>query len=445
MTSCQNPDGGFGETAAAFCDEAAAGQGPSMAAVTGFVLAALVDSGAGSGHAARRAARFLIDTQQRDGRWDDGGWVNPYVPPDTFYRYAWPSQCTPLSAGESAMTAAFDPAWRRVGDAAIDPMVASLRLGPDVARWLPLSGRNADRFAAAVPRALRTTLEQTATLPPHACLATLARAQAWADAQLPLLSVSLLAGSLPLLFSGAKGAAVLHATRRMLDDVDRRVNETGRFVLRVVEPGGFGPSGQAVRACQTARVIHALVRRRGAGGEAVPINQQDLLGTLLAFSVVAFRCMKRLAARTSARDANDWWHLWSVAGVLLGIDRRLIPSSYLEAEQALELFVGEMAAPSDHARELTAALVDGMARHLRCDRDTPARLVRYLLGEHLADIVGVPALKPARGLFDAQALVRHGAAGVDLLGPRLGRWLLASIVDEQLSRPPTGPHAAAHA
>jgi squalene cyclase len=94
----QNPDGGFGETPAAFRDPGAAGRGPSMAPVTGFVASALIDAGWGADDVTLRAVRWLLDEQQADGGWSNGGWVNPYVPPDTFYLYPWSAQCTPLSA-----------------------------------------------------------------------------------------------------------------------------------------------------------------------------------------------------------------------------------------------------------------------------------------------------------------------------------------------------------
>ncbi|MCA9619268.1 MAG: hypothetical protein KC731_09600 [Myxococcales bacterium] len=98
MVGCQNDDGGFGETPAAFTDIREAGRGPSMPAVTGFVLAALVDAGLAEDPRASAAASYLLEIQGEEGLWRDAQWVNPYVPPETFYRYALPSQCTPLGA-----------------------------------------------------------------------------------------------------------------------------------------------------------------------------------------------------------------------------------------------------------------------------------------------------------------------------------------------------------
>lgn len=94
----QNADGGFGEDPRAFVDPRAAGQGPSMPPVTGYVLSALVAGGLRGADTARRAAAYLVGTQRADGTWGTGGWVNPYVPPDTFYTYDLAATTVPLQA-----------------------------------------------------------------------------------------------------------------------------------------------------------------------------------------------------------------------------------------------------------------------------------------------------------------------------------------------------------
>ncbi len=97
MMGCQNDDGGFGETAAAFRNPTHAGRGPSMPAVTAFVVCGLIDGGEAASETVERAVHYLLDTQ-RDGTWPGEGWVNPYVPPDTFYHYDLPARAMPLAA-----------------------------------------------------------------------------------------------------------------------------------------------------------------------------------------------------------------------------------------------------------------------------------------------------------------------------------------------------------
>ena len=97
MKAQQNEDGGFGEDHRAFRDPSAAGQGPSMPPVTALVLEALVAVGERDA-VAERAAAYLVDTQQDDGGWSSNGWVNPFVPPDTFYRYDFQALALPVLA-----------------------------------------------------------------------------------------------------------------------------------------------------------------------------------------------------------------------------------------------------------------------------------------------------------------------------------------------------------
>src|SRR6185436_12860508 len=111
----------------------------------------------------------------------------------------------------------------------------------------------------------------------------------------------------------ARGARVLASTGRLRDDLDRRVNETARFVLDVVRPNGFDAGGSARIAIGKVRLVHAAVRRsvraRGGGGE-VPINQEDMLGTVGLFSVTVLDALTRLGVTVRARERDDYVHLW---------------------------------------------------------------------------------------------------------------------------------------
>ncbi|MEQ9495371.1 MAG: prenyltransferase/squalene oxidase repeat-containing protein [Deltaproteobacteria bacterium] len=97
VRSTQNADGGFGEHHDAFRDPSAAGRGPSMPPVTALVVAALVACG-DIDVVASRAVDYLVRTQREDGGWSSEGWVNPFVPPDTFYRYDFQAHVLPVWA-----------------------------------------------------------------------------------------------------------------------------------------------------------------------------------------------------------------------------------------------------------------------------------------------------------------------------------------------------------
>ena len=67
----QNPDGGWGESCGSYVDSSLMGVGPSTASQTAWALMALLAAGEVSNPATERGIRYLADTQQKDGSWDE--------------------------------------------------------------------------------------------------------------------------------------------------------------------------------------------------------------------------------------------------------------------------------------------------------------------------------------------------------------------------------------
>ena len=67
----QNDDGGWGETCASYADTSLAGQGPSTASQTAWALLALLSAGQWEHPSVHRGVRYLANTQQEDGTWDE--------------------------------------------------------------------------------------------------------------------------------------------------------------------------------------------------------------------------------------------------------------------------------------------------------------------------------------------------------------------------------------
>lgn len=325
------------------------------------------------------------------------------------------------------MSSVLDPQWRRVGDPAADALVEALSDTPGWQRVLRGDARNGSGAAIPVLADFFASAEQH---PPGTRPDVLARAARWCDAHLPYLSIGMLGGSLPLLFLGADGAQVLTETGAMVERVDTRINRTGRFVLDVTEVGGMGPSGRARRAAAEVRLIHALVRQR-ASGPGTAICQQDMVTTLFAFAVMPIRCARRMGVAIAEREAEDHYALWCALAPALGVHTELLPATFSEAAALLDALVERNVAPSEDGRRLAAALLDGIARHLAIPGrdDAAAWLVRFLLGERLANVLSIPAL-------DTKARSRWARlANTDAarrLVPMLGRDLHRLIVGYKL-------------
>lgn len=93
LESCQNEDGGWGETCASYDDPTLKGKGESTASQTAWALMGLIaaadprDPGALDGKSIARGANFLIDTQAQDGSWHEPQTTGTGFPRVFYLRY----------------------------------------------------------------------------------------------------------------------------------------------------------------------------------------------------------------------------------------------------------------------------------------------------------------------------------------------------------------------
>jgi hypothetical protein len=340
------------------------------------------------------------------------------------------------------MNAGVLDAARLEGDPPADACVAALgERAFAVNAQLRHLHRNADPLPAALPREVQLFFESI-ELPDWAEPARIASAQRWAAKNLLLVSTALFAASLPSTYAAARGARVLVATGRMVpSQLERRVNETARFVLDVLAPGGFSAHGSALTSIRKVRLVHASVRcwlaSDSSFGSDVPINQEDMAGTALAFSATVLEGAQALGASFDETTADDFVHLWAVASSLLGARDDLLPRSFAEAMSLRRLIAERQYAPSDHGRRLMASLLSGMEAHCLGPRALPRMVVRYLVGERLADLLGVPAAPGPLGSLAALTFIStgYGRALSHVLGsvaPLLGKPLLEAVIAKKL-------------
>jgi hypothetical protein len=310
--------------------------------------------------------------------------------------------------------------------------------------------RNADALPPALPASVQRLFSEHVRLPAWFDEVRARRAARWAERHLPHITLSLFCASLPSAYAAARGARVLAATGRMQGDrLERRVNETAEFVLDVLSPGAFAPNGSGLCAIRKVRLLHAAVREELAhrpelDGE-VPINQEDLLGTLFTFSVIVLQATRLLGAAQSETDAEDFYHLWRAVAVMLGVEERLVPTDLTSATATSRLIASRQLASSEHGRELFRALMLGMQQHVGQHVPSlafaPQYLVRYLAGERVAQVLG---LSETDGLHDALAVLRllpqRSLAPLSGIGSTIsmlvGRPLLQAVVAAKLKGQP---------
>lgn len=102
LTSCQNPDGGWGETCRSYDDPSLKGKGKSTASQTAWALIGLIAAGEASGKfehkAMERGVEYLLKTQLPDGRWNESEFTGTGFPGHFYLKYHLYQQHFPLTA-----------------------------------------------------------------------------------------------------------------------------------------------------------------------------------------------------------------------------------------------------------------------------------------------------------------------------------------------------------
>ena len=277
---------------------------------------------------------------------------------------------------------------------------------------------SADRPVADLPQPLQDYLTTSAKLP------------AWIDpakvklgeelfGEWGVSSCSILAcASLPECYLMKNGIHVLAMTQRLQQHAQRRVLETAQMIMAVMFPGGLSPNGVGVRTAQKVRLMHAAIRflilqQKTAGGPppstladvmqhevwrpeyGQPINQEDLLFTLMTFSYVGIRSLDQLGANLTDAQKDAYIHCWNVAGYVMGIREELLPANHQEAADLFETIKTAQGGGTPEARAMAASLLGFMNNLMPPGpfKRLPTYLTRQLIGDPTADLHGMPRVR----------------------------------------------------
>ncbi len=227
----------------------------------------------------------------------------------------------------------------------------------------------------------------------------------------------------------------------------RRLVETASWWLEVTTPGSLEPGGPGVLATLQVRMTHAHVRRwmhRTPDWDYEawdsPVNQIQMAGTHLLFSVACMGGLQRLGVHFDAQERAAIMHLWRYVGWLMGVDEALLPATEADAWRLFWLMAATELDPDDDSRALAEALVrnSGLAAAevpdlvVRAGLSFNAGLSRYLLGEQACDALGLQ--RSASGKVVVRALTR--AVAVAETGRRLvpGATRVLRVVGHQSRR-----------
>ena len=286
------------------------------------------------------------------------------------------------------------------------------------------------------PPPLRAFFEEIEVVPVWLDRKTLARAcrvplRATLGHNYVLFSISLLAGYLS---SGI--TKTLAATGELEAMAPRRVAETSQFIESLYASRTLDRDSEGFKNTIRVRLMHAFVRDKllRSGWDTsrwgMPINQADMAGTVLSFSVTYLMGLRMLGFVVSRAEREALIHFWRYAGRLLGVSDLLLPATERESMRLLWLVAATQTGPDDDGRALARALLgvpeaygqDGRLGEMlaRFDVRFCAGFTRSFIGDSAADDLGLPDTKWKYG-FWAFATANLCGEVLRLASPTAGR------------------------
>ncbi len=338
---------------------------------------------------------------------------------------------------------------RELGDAKADACVEELIGSSDDARrdfHLVFAKMNSNNAALPVdlPPLLRTFFEETDGLPvvdgAPADLDRLERGGGVLMQNAFLSALALLAKSLNEGYAAPNLSIILAMSDNLRRMPYTRLLGVLQMVINVCNSAAFDRCGNALVTAQKLRLLHAGVRLivrdpanrlpgfpegyprdlgRYEAIHQVPVNLEDMLGTIMGFSLLVIGGMRNLGASLSDRDAEDFYYVWRVFGQAMGIhppgepdSSDFIPATLAEAREFYAAYGRRHYVPAEENPEgvaLAQANVDLMNALLP---QTPLRklglkivprvYMQKLMGKEAMRRVGI---QPVFGFWITKALL----------------------------------------
>ncbi|WP_113965167.1 oxygenase MpaB family protein [Mycobacterium shimoidei] len=225
----------------------------------------------------------------------------------------------------------------------------------------------------------------------------------------------------------------------------RRLNETATWFIDVTSPDGLDRFAPGFTGTLRVRLMHAMVRaamaRRDDWDFAAwdhPVNQVQLAGTLMLFSLANLAGCQAMGVKFSRRERDAVFHFWRYVGLLMGVHPELIPATEDDTWRLFWLEADTEFLPDQDSYRLAQALHSGPP-----DEDPLTALARtYLssysrlvLGRSHADQLGLPDNKPLQAAVLATSAInrmfelRRFIPGATRLSEELGQWSRRRFVE----------------
>ncbi|MFF4576511.1 oxygenase MpaB family protein [Streptomyces sp. NPDC001410] len=292
-------------------------------------------------------------------------------------------------------------ALRNAGDELADATVAALFERGEVGTFNTLM-RYVSTAGAPLPDGLpdvaRDYLEATRVPPAWVDWAEMETARLFFIDNSVHISTALSFASMPACYVVPHVAKLLSATHG-LKYPSKRMAETGQFTVYLMQPDAFEAGSRFIPAAQKVRLLHASIRhhlrrenRWDTGLLGTPINQEDMIGGQMLFSMLVLDSLHRLGIHMSQEGAEAYYYAWRVVGAMLGVDQDAVPKTLDEARHFLDRYMIRHMGPSEEGAHLTRQLIDLYEEVVPGTFFDPivSALIRHLVGDTCADWLRVP-------------------------------------------------------
>lgn len=236
----------------------------------------------------------------------------------------------------------------------------------------------------------------------------------------PVTTVVLLMCAVPHFFTNPAGARSFYLARIFSpDSLRNRMLEVATFVSSITQYGGLSQywnsprqrttpgvrevrKGPGMTTVQKLRMIHSGVRimlRLSRDPDKAwdtarlgePINQVDMCEAILAFCFCTIDGLAKLGIVQSEQEEEATLCAWKTVGHLLGLCDELQPAGVAEARALYKQLFERSCTETMESKVLIAEVVHIMRALMpRPTRDVPPTLMRYLMGERVANQLAVP-------------------------------------------------------
>lgn len=197
----------------------------------------------------------------------------------------------------------------------------------------------------SAPKVLRDFIHQTGELPPDIDRPRLDRASEVFLRHALTGCLVMLASSLPNGYASPRLSQILMISRDLAKDPFKRLMGVLQLLVNITSRDAFAPGGLGVVTAQKLRLLHAGVRtivphyrHHYAQQFGIPVNHEDMLATLMGFSYLVIDGLRKLDLGLTDEEAEDYYYLWRVYALLMGIhpedaplDDSLIPATVEDA------------------------------------------------------------------------------------------------------------------